>query len=224
MAPASDESDGIVHRLAKRLFASPDSPFTEFADRQRIERLDQCRQLERILKACQSAHNDDARIADNNGLDANPTEETNFGPTDSGKRISRFFGWKQGSNNDEQSSAQQTGSSVISEAASSFTDGVDNQPASSSKAVNSKRTFSKDCHVETHELWACRALALGCGGHLGDLRRCWADANLAQATKNEMTYENGSDEACRDIQLNMSKCVNKNAAELAERVQARKKQ
>jgi hypothetical protein len=71
---------------------------------------------------------------------------------------------------------------------------------------------------------ACRALALGCGNHLADLRRCWNDTTLKSAVGDaEISFENGSEEACRNIQIDMSKCVNKNAAELAQRVQAAKK-
>ncbi|KAL7532057.1 hypothetical protein ACHAXR_004402 [Thalassiosira sp. AJA248-18] len=230
MPPASDNNDGIMDRMAKRLFASQDSPFTAFADRQRIERVEQCRQLERILKACQSAN--DAQVAGNE-FDTNSSEEVEFQPSRSGARIARFFKWN---GPDEQNGTQEVDSgriSVLSEAAASVyedsdtSDGQMKQPVPRKKS--NKRSFSTNCAIETHELWACRALALGCGNHVGDLRRCWSDANspnqkTAAAVGNEITFENGNENSCRHIQLNMAKCVNKNAAELAERVQAAKDQ
>lgn len=51
---SDDDNDGFVDRLAKTLFASPNSPLTAFADRQRIERLEQCSQLANFLSACQA--------------------------------------------------------------------------------------------------------------------------------------------------------------------------
>ena len=64
---------------------------------------------------------------------------------------------------------------------------------------------------------ACRALALGCGGYLAELRDCWSDTKQIASGK-------GGERSCRDIQIDMSRCVNKRAAELAERMQKSKKQ
>mmetsp|Transcript_16086 Transcript_16086/g.29155 ORF Transcript_16086/g.29155 Transcript_16086/m.29155 type:complete len:228 (-) Transcript_16086:84-767(-) len=227
MPPANDDKDGPMDRLAKRLFAAPDSPFTAFADKQRIERLEQCRQLERILKSCQSAN--DAQVAGIE-IETNPSEQTELEYPRSGARIARFFKWDS-PDSDEQNNTQHADSSkgVFSEAAASFQSGDDGEKDQSHqiKKPKMRSRFSSDCARETHELWACRALALGCGNHVGDLRRCWNDANLPakkSSTGNEITFENGNENSCRNIQVSMANCVNKHAAELAERVQAAKKQ
>lgn len=218
-----DDGDGVMMRLAKRLFASPNSPLTEFADRQRIERIEKCRELERILKACQAANK--ARNAGNE-LDTNAPspDEDDYEATRSSTRIARFFKWKEGEDGNGPQEQH-----TLSDAANSFTDAGLDAPGVATKKKPNKRSYSEGCGIETHELWACRALALGCGNHLRDLRYCWEDANLAQAIKNSdgVTYASSgsgtSENSCRDIQLSMSKCVNRNAAELAERVQSMKK-
>lgn len=224
----NDSKDGFMDRLAKKLFASPDSPFTAFADQQRMDRLEQCQQLQRILAACQSANND-ARDAP-----MNETEEIlDIPQSRSGARIARFFKWDS-PNSDEQNDAQEQSTSVLSEAASSFYKGSDNDDVGECESVQSKKSiarrscYSKDCAIETHELWACRALALGCGNHLGDLRRCLDDANpvlVRNSGGDEVEYyidEKKKKNSCREIQVDMARCVNRHAAELDERNKAAK--
>mmetsp|Transcript_15760 Transcript_15760/g.26921 ORF Transcript_15760/g.26921 Transcript_15760/m.26921 type:complete len:227 (+) Transcript_15760:102-782(+) len=218
---ANDPKDGLMDRLAKKLFASPESPLTAFADRQRIERLEQCRQLERILKSCQAAN--DAQLA-GNGSETNASENEDIPASKSGVRIARFFKW-----NSPDPDVQQaiSSSGVLSEAAASFQGSDDEKTQNLQIKKSARPRFSKDCARETHELWACRALALGCGNHLSDLRRCWNDADSPDDKSqagNEITFGVGDEKSCRNIQINMANCVNKNAAELASRVQAAKKQ
>lgn len=230
-----EDKDGIMDRLAKTLFASPGSPLTAFADQQRIERLENCRQLERVLKACQSANND----AQFTGGDESETtlsekeEDTwSIPPSRGSVRLARFFNWdnpelaEQHQNNESKEGSDR---SALSEAAASFygenVDGGENTaPAKIKKAERNR--FSGSCAREAHELWACRALALGCGNYLADLRSCWSESHLKSQMSggNEITFENGSEDSCRNIQISMSKCVSKHAAELAERVQRDKKE
>ena len=225
MPPASDDNDkdGFVDRLAKSIFASPDSPFTAFADRQRVERLEQCGELQRIVDACHAAAN---RSTNNNT--SNNLSDVDIPSSKSAKRISRFFKWN---SVDQSSAAQQqidiSSSDVFTEAASSFTN--DNESESGniqrSKTNNSSRTsYSKGCVIETHELWACKALAVGCGNFLSDLRQCWTQQQIedAQRSENEgMTYHNSNRDNCRDIQINMGRCVKKNIKELDDRAAKR---
>lgn len=238
MPPANDSADhdgkdGPIDRLAKRLFASPDSPFTAFADRQRLERLESCQQLGRILEACQAAkRREEALLAGDDGqqLSKSKAAEIDVVPSKSGARISRFFGWSSPNSSERESAHQSTEeattSSVFSEAASSFTNGgaggsSDAREDRSKVAKKKKSQFSKDCAIETHELWACKALALGCGGYLGDLRRCWSGESKA-AGSDGIEYHNEKETSCRRIQMDMARCVNKNAAELEERMKAAK--
>lgn len=144
MPANNNDGDGIMDRMAKRLFASPGSPFTAFADRQRIERLEQCRQLERILNACQAAS--DAQAIDTTNL----SEEDAFPPSKSGVRIARFFKWEDTADPEEED--QNCSRSVLSDAADSF---YDNDGGRKQQIVqtNKRSRFSKSCAREAHELW-----------------------------------------------------------------------
>ena len=227
MPPASDDNDkdGFVDRLAKRIFASEDSPFTAFADRQRVERLEQCGELQRIVDACQAAAN---RSTNNDTSNDKLSSDVDIPSSKSAKRISRFFKW----NSVDQSSAQRqqtdtSASDVFTEAASSFTNNKESERSNSqsSKTINSSRTsYSKGCVIETHELWACKALAVGCGNFLSELRQCWTQQQIedAQRSENEgMTYHNNNRDNCRDIQIVMGRCVKKNIKELDDRAAKR---
>ena len=217
-----NSKDGPIDRLAKSLFASPGSPFTAFADKQRAERLGQCKDLENILMACQKA-NDNAATAD-------VVEDTSSvaNKSRSEARIKRFFKW-----NEPPSTSSNSGS-VLQDASASILGGDDDNDDSidrqthnnqSQRGNNNASLYSKGCIKETHEMWACRALALGCGNHLSDLRRCWSDASSVQ-NKGELTFkdgDSGSDASCRGIQQQMARCVVKNTEELKERMAAASK-
>ena len=231
MPTSNDNEDGIMDRLAKKLFASPSSPLTAFADRQRVERLDQCRQLERILEACQSAarNNNENDPRQQQRLVSTTVEE--LPNSRSGARISRFFGWNSSDGSDQQNVTSTTISgSVLDDATSSiFEDNGEKIMQIKGKKSVARMSFSDNCAIETHELWACRALAVGCGSHLAELRQCWSDAErqslLAKMKEDGVelysnSNSNKKDASCRSVQLNMARCVNKNSAELDERVKA----
>jgi hypothetical protein len=253
---SNDAEDGVMGRLAKTLFANPNrlvkilhlhalyclrirsrhmsrtipcpSPFTAFADRQRVERIEQCKQLENIVVACQSAkHARDARKAGEE-LKETPDMAEEIPTSRSGARIARFFKWNNPPGYDAEQNGTQTAesSSVLDEAVSSFYDnGSGDDKARQGKKIAARPRFSEDCAIETHELWACRALALGCGNHLVDLRKCWSDQNsVATVTMRDEGIEFYKDpkeeKSCRSIQLSMARCVNRHTAELNERVKA----
>lgn len=81
-----------------------------------------------------------------------------------------------------------------------------------------------------HEMWACRALAVGCGNHLDDLKKCWSDQNTTTRVVvrrgdddgGVMNFHPEKDEAssCRGVQMRMARCVNKRATELNKRVRS----
>ncbi len=235
---SNDEEGGFAKSLAKKLFASPESPFTAFADRQRAERLEQCRQLEVILKSCQSATVErDIRSrgegAGDMHLDATglTSEDGTLTTTKSGIKIARFFNWNSPHSSTEDSEAESE-RNVFREAAASFS-GDGQVDAVRNNGNNTKRrnnhNFSHGCAKETHELWACRALSLGCGNYVGDLRRCWKE-NSSDKPQNQTDSFEGSEisyegrDSCRKIQQDMARCVTRNARELTERMEARSKE
>lgn len=218
-----DDNDGVVDRLAKALFASPNSPLTAFADRQRIERMEQCTQLANILSACQA-------IKAGKQLGSPGEDAIMMPPSRSAARISRFFKW----NGEDQSTATST---ALDDAFSGKINNDNDMKSNTTSPATTRPRYSADCAIETHELWACRALAVGCGNHLADLRRCWDRQNSVatvvmreQDVKDEGVefYKDPTEEdhSCRTIQMNMARCVNRHVAELNERqaLQKTKKQ
>ena len=233
-ADYDDGKDGFVDRLAKTLFAHPNSPFTEFADSQRIDRLEQCQELQRIVEACQAASTTNSIDSNDTGNnDTKSSKSRTIGiseiPTSrSGTRIARFFKWDTSDMSEEETTdvpqqidASGSASDVFNEAASSFTttDNENSQPIQSNKSNTRRTSFSKGCTIETHELWACKALAVGCGNHLQDLRRCWSNQrSIAVGDNGGMTYYKSDEEkSCSNIQVDMARCINKHTAELNER-------
>lgn len=234
MSTSNNDSkeDGFMDRLAKKLFASPDSPFTAFADRQRMERVESCQELERILEACQSANNV-AQVAGNES-GTKSSEMTELPPSRSGARIARYFKWDSPNSPDQENNAT-SADGVFSDAAASLYEDSDNdreeKPSAQNKKSIARSRFSKDCAIETHELWASRALALGCGNYLADLRRCWSDANHnpdeQSVVGDGISFYNNNREkekVCRQIQQDMASCVKNNFADLEKRMKAAKEQ
>jgi hypothetical protein len=207
---SSDEKDGFIDRLAKKLFASESSPLSSFADQQRAERLAACRQLETVLNECQAESRSGKRIHDADGV---LSDDISMDKSRSGSRISRFFRW-------DKPSLEQNRDETMEDSNSNNTS-VNN---------SSKSKYSHGCHQEIHELWACRALALGCGGYLKDLKRVMNDDTEAKVqkemtdTSSEIVFEDrkSREDEAKEIQQMMAKCVTKNATELAERIEARK--
>ena len=231
---SDDAEDGIMDRLAKTLFAHPSSPLTAFADRQRMDRIEQCKELERILSACRSAKHvrDAARGGAGEGIKEAPDNimAGDIPTSRSGAKIARFFKWDDDppGTDDERNNDQTAERGVLDQAVTSLRDngsGGDEGKKGKQHSVSRPR-FSEDCAIETHEMWACRALALGCGNHLADLRRCWSDRHSASTVKMRdegvYFYEGTKEEkSCRDIQMSMARCVNRHAEELNERERVR---
>jgi hypothetical protein len=101
-------------------------------------------------------------------------------------------------------------------------------------------TIQKDvqssCSREQHAVWACRAVATGCGHELSTLKVCFEnhDNEYNILTTPITGYEGGSINTsskpsrpvvpCEDAQRSLGKCVTANAKLLLERKQAREKQ
>ena len=78
---------------------------------------------------------------------------------------------------DKRNNEQTTERTVLDQAVTSLYDNGsgDDEGKKGKQHLVSRLRFSEDCTIETHEMWACWALALGCGNHLTDLRRCWSN-------------------------------------------------
>ena len=80
----------------------------------------------------------------------------------------------------------------------------------------------KTCAREEHLVWSCRAVAIGCGKDLGELKKCFEDEGPLRILSAPGTAYEGSDKKkakipCRKVQEALGNCVNKGAYELYER-------
>lgn len=88
----------------------------------------------------------------------------------------------------------------------------------------------KGCIPEKHALWACRAVALGCGAHLGKLKACFGQQGMESVlTQPSIAYEfkDTNEEIrkvipCAQIQQALGKCVTEKAKELQTKRKAKK--
>ena len=186
-------------------------------DEQRLERLQQCRQIEQVLKECQQKQNHRAQEKvsfwkKSKKADTQPDASDADNQIESivpGLRMMKYFGWR---------------------GINSHADDGDDQQV---------QDISSSCAREQHALWACRAVSIGCGNDLSRLKKCFdSDTNqdgndhdheeggrrrIPKVLQNpSIAYEPKSqrdiDEAtCGDLQAILGKCVGQGAQELYER-------
>ena len=166
-----------------------------------------------ILSACRSAkHFRDAACRADEEIKEAPENMAGDIPTSrSVAKIARFFKWDDPPGTDDERNNDQTAErSVLNQAVTSLYDNGsgDNEGKRGKQHSVSRPHFSKDCTIEIHELWACRALTLGCGNHLTDLRRCCSDRHSASMVNMRdegiyFTKVNKEKKSCRDIQMRL---------------------
>jgi len=79
---------------------------------------------------------------------------------------------------------------------------------------------AQNCVREEHAVWACRAVGLGCGTELVDLRDCFrenADDVLEAPPAYWTKSNNESNAVCGQFQHAIAQCVHREATELAKR-------
>ena len=226
------DRNGYFARLANRVFGS-DGFLGTFADEQRLERLDGCKALEgdwdhclRIQKRLEEVER--VRLEESAGgggfwgrrknkqgaaaaaevdTQADGGVDTNYVPSQSATktRIARFYDWGEPDGDAAEAPADGDGAAV---------------PA-----------ISASCHRETHSVWACRALAVGCADHLVPLRKCLQrtgttathyEGSAAEAS-NQDGFSNGSVDECILEQRALAQCVNIKLEELDKRFRDRQR-
>jgi hypothetical protein len=191
--------------------------WTDLHDRQRLERLQQCRRLQEHLTACQqqaAAANTTKPLARKSPMKAGEVDgiaavkevaERDIEHIVPGLRMMKYFGWrgihKSAQNDDE-----------------------DNDKI--------KHVLDQTCAREQHALWACRAVAIGCGSELVQLRNCFdGEGAMPVLTQPQTLYESpvgsGSKKKlkkipCGAIQQEVGQCVHKGMQALVQREGVRK--
>ena len=162
-------------------FVSPSTlrdRFQEFDDQQRIDRLSECRKLEKILHNCRKRHQPGkpkSRYKKNTDNE-DPIESISIGV-----RNMKYFGWRGILNKSSSPSAQQKDPSANSETADA---GDTSDKRAKASAANDGPDISvfypkirSSCAREEHAVWACRAISTGCGKDLSELKKCFDDVD-----------------------------------------------
>ncbi len=160
--------------------------FSKLQDDQRMERLQHCRELEDVLKACEESQ----EVYNPNTMEELP----------GGLRRMKYFGWR----------------GVLEK---------ENMPEKLKQAIVSS------CARERHSLWACRAVAMGCGQELGALKAGFDEQGpLAILYQPQTAYESFDKDTktipvlCADLQSTLGSCVRQRASVLLERKQQRQQE
>lgn len=197
------------------------SKVNKFMDEQRLERLKQCRVIEQFLKHCQERRR---KII---SKEKNVENEWDIDQTVPGTRMMRYFGWHQ-----EEEVERPTDSSVLSmlrnKAQSNDqvpTASIQPNPKTttpvSTMPMSLSHSMPPSCAKESHALWGCRAVSLGCAGHLRHLRECFRETPNVLSNPNtayEPSKHNKDDVPCRELQETLGKCVIQEAKALQQRL------
>mmetsp|Transcript_10486 Transcript_10486/g.14868 ORF Transcript_10486/g.14868 Transcript_10486/m.14868 type:complete len:216 (+) Transcript_10486:181-828(+) len=188
------QGQGLVGGFMDRMFGS-------FMDRQRLDRLEQCRDIEYCLQDCLQAKSSGTKVQDDN-----------FGMEDisSGIRMLRYYQWRDNTDKVKNDS-----------------DKMDTQQEEKSE----KPAVIPSCAKQQHSLWGCRSVALACGVDLVNLRTCFLQYDKDQVLAVGDTNYDGSNNVpdmgkppipCREQQRLLGECITRNAAELEQRLQKRR--
>lgn len=151
-------------------FMSPSSlkeRFEEFDDKQRLDRLSACQDLDRILNNCRERYQNDSQAQ------SQPANQYGHDPIESvsiGLRNMKYFEWRGILSSKQRETVQDDN------------DDDDNNKANVN--VNNGPDLSvfhpkirSSCAREQHAVWACRAVATGCGKDLSELKRCFEEVD-----------------------------------------------
>eukprot|EP00536_Pseudo-nitzschia_multiseries_P003917 jgi/Psemu1/284729/fgenesh1_pg.62_\ len=156
--PNGDGSEDSPSWSFSSLFSSPSSlreRFQEFDDQQRIQRLSACQQLDAILSDCRERHANNNNNNNNNKHRNHPNND----PIESvsiGLRNMKYFGWR-----------------GIATTPSDQNDDNNNDSNNDELSSLVRSRIRSSCSREQHAVWACRAVATGCGKDLAELKRCF---------------------------------------------------
>jgi len=145
--------------------------FHEFDDKQRIDRLSACHDLDRILNNCRERHPQQQQHQDSPQSQSRSDSDHHHGhdPIESvsiGLRNMKYFGWR----------------GILSSTKKNETVSIDNDSNADDNGNDDPDLLSvfhskirSSCAREQHAVWACRAVSTGCGNDLAELKRCFED-------------------------------------------------
>lgn len=98
-------------------------------------------------------------------------------------------------------------------------------PKKAKSATTTTRSSIPTCAKETHALWACRSVCLGCAEHLRNVKDCFQLVPPQILETPQTSYEPTSYTGvipCRELQQELGKCVITQAKELQQRLNREK--
>ena len=215
--------------------------FQEFDDQQRIDRLSECRKLDKILNDCRKRNQPGkAKSRYTKNIPDDKSEDA-IESISIGLRNMKYFGWR---------GILKTSAPTSSEK-DTTTENQESEPSKKMEPVRDGPDLSvfhpnirSSCAREEHAVWACRAIATGCGKDLSELKKCFDDVDNADSaqlpqhvrvlTAPYTNYQGivesvAGDRAasmkrqipCHEIQRKLGSCVTENGKQLLERKQQR---
>lgn len=173
----------------------------------------QCQEIQQVLKHCQERRK--KLIANSNEVE----EEWDIDQTVPGTRMMRYFGWREESPSTLSFSTMLNNNAQPNDAIPIETASI--QPKGPTTTTSTPITIPS-CAKESHALWGCRAVSLGCAGHLRQLRECFQttphDVLFDPTTAYEPSSNTGDRVPCQKLQESLGKCVIKEAKELKQRL------
>lgn len=213
--PSSNKNE--THKEEKSATGGIASRINEFMDQQRLERLKQCQEIDAVLKQCLQRRQQ--------MLNKEPVnvQELDVDQTVPGTRMMRYFGWHQETGDAHPESA--SFSSILQSTSSDNNERgaavVETEKQSTQTTSTSNTSEIPTCAKETHALWACRSVCLGCAEHLRNLKDCFQlipeqVLNVPNNAYEPTTYTGTI--PCRQSQEELGKCVVTKAKELQKRL------
>jgi hypothetical protein len=208
-----------------------------FQDAQRLERLAVCLQLDQLLKECRQRRGRQSRSHGNSHSTASsPHARDSIESITPGLRTMKYYGWRGILKSTEKEEKEGTTSSEMN-AESSNNDTVTASDSDSGQLSAIHQQIQSSCSREQHAVWACRAVATGCGKELASLKKCFEEDHHVYdiLTVPHTGYENYNNSSsnnnnnntkqpvipCWKAQNILGSCVTANAKQLLERKQQR---
>lgn len=138
----------------------------DFHDAQRMERLQACSQLDQILRDCRSGRRrqDPQKQQQQQEQQPQPYGDHTIEGTSAGLRVMKYFGWRGilgPTPTDPRSDGRKDDEGTADEGTAALL------------PPTLRTQIRQSCAREQHAVWACRAVATGCGKDLGALKRCF---------------------------------------------------
>ena len=248
---SKDPPSSASRSIAERLFGKG-AIFGKFSDQNRLSRLEECDKLQKALASCERAQHEIMTTKQRSSWGRNTSVQDQPSEMDldasraksieriqnirGGMKIARFYEW--GIENPKAAATIELmrEKDNITEKRTMHPKNVSNVEKEdptvidlTGKGKKANVTTHGPCSMERHAVWACRSLALGCGSHLADLKKCFKE-NLGTTNPHTNHYEDSSvdregaasidtgNEGCEWNQRKMGECVIHEMDELQKRV------